>query len=321
MQLSVRDRRWLGVIALQIVFACWSMCHAVAGSPIAAVAFAPGGRQVLIGSQAGIEVRSWPELHKTEKTIATELIHVHDLAFAPDGRHLLAAGGAPAEAGVVEVLSWPEAKLIRRISRHDDLVYRVAWSPSGTQWASASADGTCQVFSADTGELVTCYAGHSRAVLALVYLPDGETLASAGVDQTIHLWNSRSGAHLRTLDNHLAAVNDLAIRPTGEGPAASPPTLVSVSDDRTVRLWQPTIGRLVRFARLPSIAQAVAWTPSGDRILVGCHDGLVRMIDPDTAAIGRELSGAEERIHAIAIAPGQSRTLVIGQRKPLSLAW
>lgn len=287
--------------------------------PITAVAFAPGGRQVLLGSQAGIEIRSWPELEPTEKTVATELVHVHDLAFGPDGRHLLVAGGAPAEEGTIEVLSWPEAKRLQRITQHEDVVYRVAWSPDGKEWASAGADGVCQVFSSSSGQRLARYAGHSRAVLAACYLPDGETIASAGVDQTIQLWNSHSGAHLRTLDNHLAAINDLAVRPVSGPPLASPPALASVSDDYTVRLWQPMIGRLVRFARLPSIAQAVAWTPAGDAILVGCRDGRVRVIDPDTAAMSQEF-GADQHIYAMAIAPDGSDILAVGDRQPFRVA-
>lgn len=317
--LSVPQTRWLALVSCHLALASMTLGHA-GEPPITAVAFAPDGKQVLLGSQAGIQIRSWPELEPIEKTIATQLVHVHDLAFAPDGRHLLVAGGAPAEQGAIEVLSWPEAEPIRRIAEHDDVVYRVAWSPNAKEWVSAGGDGACQVFSSDTGQRLARFAGHSRAVLAVCYLPDGQTIASAGADQTIQLWNSRSGAHLRTLDNHLAAVNDLAIRPAARADATERPTLASVSDDYTVRLWQPTIGRLVRFARLPSIAQAVAWTPAGDALLVGCHDGRVRAIDPETAAMSELFSGPEQRIYAMAVAPDGSNILAAGDRQPFRVA-
>ena len=68
------------------------------------------------------------------------------------------------------------------------------------------------------------------------------------MDQSLRVWDQSSGAIVRVLDNHTDEVRDLAPRPRGEGL----PMIASAAADRTVRLWQPTIGRLVRFARLPA---------------------------------------------------------------------
>jgi WD40 repeat protein len=281
---------------------------AAAPPPITAAAFAPDGRAVLIGSQAGIEVRSWPEL-KVTGNIKTDLANVHDLAFAPDGKTLLAAGGSPGEAGIVEVLSWPAAERLQQISEHSDLVYRVAWSPDGKAFATAGADGFCRVFDLETGKCQVRYEGHSRAVLAIVYMPDGKGIVSAGVDQTLQLWDSSSGKPLRTLDNHLAAVNDLAVQP---GTKTELPTVVSVSDDRTVRLWQPTIGRLMRFARLESPPRCAAWSADGNQLLVGCNDGTLQSIDPDTIAVTTINEKFAGRIHVL-LAAAQLDCLVGGE--------
>ncbi len=277
--------------------------------PITAAAFAPDGKHVVLGSQAGIEVRSWPDLKPTRR-IPADLSHVHDLTFSPDGKLLLAAGGAPAEKGVVEVLTWPAGK--RRYRRADckDLVYRVAWSPDGTRWAAASADGTCRVYATNTGEETARYEGHSRPVLAIAFLPDGKSIASAGVDQTIQVWDATSAKAIRTLDNHMQAVNDLAFRP-GQ-PADARPVLVSVSDDRTVRLWQPTIGRLVRFARLDSAPRAVVWSPDGARLLVGCTDGKMLSLDPDTLAVA-ERGALPGRIYTLAVDSRNGNVLIAGE--------
>ncbi|MGH7129884.1 MAG: hypothetical protein ACREIV_15040, partial [Planctomycetaceae bacterium] len=72
-----------------------------------ALVFSPDGRTLLVGSQAGVEVRSWPEL-KSLRTLDSELPHVADLAFSPDGTKLAVVGGSAAESGVVEIFHWPQ---------------------------------------------------------------------------------------------------------------------------------------------------------------------------------------------------------------------
>lgn len=282
---------------------------ATGAPPVTAAAFTPDGKSVLVGSQAGIEVRSWPELKVTGR-LRTELAHVHDLAFAPDGRSLLATGGAPAAAGVVEVWGWPGGNLVRRAAGHTDLVYRVAWAPDGSRWATASADHTCRIHAADTGEVLVRYEGHSRPVLAVAFLPDGKAVVSAGVDQTLQVWTAEAGKPVRTLDNHVGPVNDVAVRPSAA--ADAPAVVASVGDDRTVRLWQPTIGRLVRFARLPSKPLAVAWAPAGDRLVVGCADGRLRILDPDTLAVTGEKTGLGGRVYCVVPNPEAGRGLLAG---------
>lgn len=298
------------LLILCVAIAMLAAAPGHAAAPITAAALTPDGKQVVLGSQDGIEVRSWPELVVASK-LATELDHVYDLKFSPDGKILLAVGGSPAEEGCVEVLSWPSGKQVRRVTGHDDVVYRVAWSPDGKQWATAGGDGVCQVFAAEDAKRLARYDGHSRPVLSIAYLPDGKTMATVGVDQTLRLWNSTSGEHVRTLDNHVGTVNGIAVRPAGAGD--SPPIVATISEDKTVRLWQPTIGRLMRFARLPSIPRTLAWSSAGDRLLVGCNDGRVRVLDADSVEHVETLEGLEGRIYELVLDPKMNRILIGGE--------
>ena len=262
--------------------------------PFTSVAFSPDGQELVVGSQAGVQVFSWPELVPGRR-ISSELVQVNDIVFSPDGRKLLVSGGAPAEYGACELLAWPEGKRLSRLGGHSDLVYRAAWSPDGQRIVTASGDATCRVFfvqpnsQANQDEPVIIdkklideeivYQGHSRPVLAVCFMPDGKSVCSAGVDHTIRHWDSLTGSHLRTLDNHLATVNELVM--------LSKPSsmLISISDDRTVRLWQPSIGRMVRFVRLPEAAQAIALSPKSGRLYVASGDATLHAIDPESMTI------------------------------------
>jgi WD40 repeat protein len=279
--------------------------------PITAAAFTPDGKQIVAGSQLGVEIRSVPEL-AVVKSFATDLANVHDLAFSPDSKTLLVVGGSPAEVGLIEVLDWPSGRHSRQVKCHDDVVYRVAWSADGTRWSTASADGECQVFDALSRERLIRYTEHSRAVLAIAFLIDGKSIVSAGVDQTVRLWDATTGLHIRTLDNHVAAVNGIAVRP--RLPNDELPIVATIGEDRTVRLWQPTIGRLMRFARIPSIPRAVAWSANGSHLLVGCHDGRVRVLDFDSMDVVKTHDGNIGRIYELQIEPTAAHLLIAGER-------
>lgn len=303
------------IVIIPLVWFLYSLQNASAAPPITAAAVSPDGKHFLVGSQAGVVIHDAANLSPTGTT-KTELEHVHDLQFSPDGKQLILTGGAPGETGLIEIISWPGREVLQRIAAHKDLVYRVAWSPSGTEFATASADGTCCVVDSRTFREQTQYTGHSRPVLAIAYLPDGKTLVSAGVDQTLQLWDSRTGRRIRALDNHLGPVNDLAVRPQSD--PNSLPVVATVSDDRTVRLWQPTIGRLMRFAKLDSPPRCVAWSRDGSRIIVGCNDGSIRRIDPDTLEVDKPETGITGRIFTLCSAP-DGKWLVGGEKSALRL--
>jgi WD40 repeat protein len=113
---------------------------------------------------------------------------------------------------------------------------------------------------------------------------------------------------VRTLDNHTDVVRDLAVRPGDHALAM----IASAGADRTLRFWQPEIGRLVRFARLPGEPLAIAWTGGGERLVVACTDGHMRVIDPDTLEIVLDQLAVEGWAYEVAVAPDGRAAAVAG---------
>ena len=285
--------------------------------PIVALAIAPGGEQVLAGSQAGVQLFSLPDL-KLTKTLATKLEQVHDLEFSPAGDRLAVGGGSPGERGAVELWHWPEMKLDWTHAAGNDVAYDVAWIYSGSRLAIAGADKAVTLGYAreNTRSSPSRLMPHSAAVLAVEWLESDDLVLSAGVDQTIRVIDPAKRATVRSLENHTAAVRDLALRP---GEHVGPPLVASAGADRTVRIWQPTIGRLVRFARLPLAPTAICWTPSGSHVLAACEDGRLRAIDPDTLAVTELPEPLEGWAHAVAAAPDGKTAILSGERGQLRL--
>lgn len=289
-------------------------------SPITAVAIARDGTLAVIGSQASVEIRTWPELELVRR-LKTKLSHVHDLAISPLGSNLLVTGGSPGETGMVEIWSWPDGELQRIVSAHEDLIYRVTWSPDGGLWATASADSFCRVYSADGTRLQCTFRGHSRPTLGISFLDGQNTVVSAGIDQSLKLWESATGHELRSQDNHVKAVNDLAIRPQMTD-RKSPRIVATAGEDQTVRFWQPAIGRMMRFAKLASPPQAIAWSADGELLVAGCGNGRIYIVDPRTADIVSDRAADVGRILSLAADPQQpKRVLIGGEQGAIELNW
>ncbi|MDA7864538.1 WD40 repeat domain-containing protein [bacterium] len=307
-------RRWIGHC---VVGFCFTMASALiaAEPPITSLVFDPAGRSLLAASQSYITVYEWPTLMSKRK-LSSSLVSIQSLAFSPDGQKLAVAGGTPAEKGVVEIRSWPNGALLTTINGHDDTVQSVAWFDN-ENFATGSLDHEIGICRVGQNQPIRRFKGHSRGVTAIQVIADGSLLVSASLDQNIRVWKVETGELIKTLNNHTRAVNALKLRPVDheQVPELSTlPMLASVSDDRTVRLWQPTIGRLVRFCRLDVIPLAMTWSRQGDRLAVACDDGIVRVIDPDTMETTGTISVSDSWLYAIQIHPTDG-SLAVGSRE------
>ncbi len=303
--------RPLLTVWLAVSLAVIGNCGPVLASepPITALSFAPDGRTLVTGSQSGLVIRSWPALDPI-RSLPSQIQNIHDLKFSPDGELLLVAGGSPAVSGDYELYRWPKGDRIQAEAPHNDVIYAVAWEQDSTSFATASGDRTVLVHRVGQSEPVQLLEGHTGSVLAVEFL--GHDLLTAGVDQSLRLWDLESGETTRTLSNHTGPVLALVVRP--ESQEGELPMVASVGDDRTARFWQPTIGRMVRFARLDQRPLCAGWmgTSSRNVLAVGCRDGHVRIIDPDTVETLQDIPAFEGWVFCLASPPDGTAIVAAG---------
>jgi WD40 repeat protein len=155
---------------------------AEAGEPvITAVAFSPDGEHLLAASQRGVVQYRWPELEPAGQ-FSNPWLALYDLSFSPDGKRLALAGGDPAAFGGLALLDWPAGTRQANQAAHDDVIYRVAWSPvasdgspeSPPRLVTVSGDRALLRWDASSELRVEgpALAGHSRGVIAGEFLAD-----------------------------------------------------------------------------------------------------------------------------------------------------
>jgi WD40 repeat protein len=280
---------------------------------ITAMAFSASESKLFVGSQAGLGWVFWKE-KKQPIPIPTHLQNTHHLALSPDEKQLAVAGGIPGELGMLEIWSLGKDLPPQRVEPHTDLIYEIAWSPDGSRIATASADGTCCICDVQTTNTVIRFSGHSRSVSAVGFL-DNETVVSGGADGSLRIWNTNTGEVLRTLDNHTASVTHLAMKPNAQ--AQSESRLISISDDRTARLWNPRIGRMIRFTKLPAKPRSMCWISAGNRIAIGLQNGTIQIFDAETLQEEASYPGNVGVVYEI-ITSGEDAMMIVGGEKGLN---
>lgn len=293
----------------------------VAEAPILSLAFSPDADNLIAISQAGLKVYRWPSLdliYRNEVEAASELIvnkveTPHTVSFSPLSNILTIAGGIASQNGAFVSFSWPDFQPLQYSMSHQDSVMETRWL-DGKHLVTASMDGEIQIREAINPSSPLKLIGHSKGVTSIC-VADDQHLISGGVDSTLRVWNLETYKLERTLNQHSGVITDLAPSPL----PSTHPVIASASEDHSVRFWQPTIGRLIRFTKLNSTPLRIAWVVKKDLaptnlLIAACSDGTLRIIDPQNATVIKQMETGLQRIFSLAIHPSDYSAVVGGDR-------
>jgi WD40 repeat protein len=126
-------------------------------------------------------------------------------------------------------------KLLRSVRALPSDGVLIAAAPDGQHLISGKVDQdiSVDVWSLLDGKHVGTLR-HNNFVTEVVVTPDGQRAVVSGGD-TLSVWNLADCAKLRTMRGHEADVVDLAVAAKGE-------QVISVSEDKTIRLWDLNTG-------------------------------------------------------------------------------
>jgi WD40 repeat protein/tRNA A-37 threonylcarbamoyl transferase component Bud32 len=179
---------------------------------------------------------------------------------------------------------------------HGDEDSGVAFSPDG-QWLAAAEGHALKIWDAATGQEVRRLVGDNDKSIDVAFSPNGKWLAASFPKHPVKIWDVTTGALLRTLQRPgVRQTSAIAFSPDGSQLAESDYLAESVI------IWEVATGREIRRLKIhpdpevfhgssPGGVYAVAYSPDGKWLAVGCRDHTVRRWDMKTGQEAAPLKG------------------------------
>jgi hypothetical protein len=266
--------------------------------PITALAFAPDGRQLMVGGYHELTVWN-PEDGTLVRRIKNIAARTYALAFSPDGTKLAVACGSPGRRGEVRLLDAATGNLLTVLAPSGDVVLDVAFSPDGSRIAAVGADGVLRVFHVETSAAQLATPAHADWITAVAWSGDGRLLATASRDKSAKVFDAASGEPRVTYAGHEQVVSGVIFHPDGQ-------QLYSGGADNKVHLWSVADGK--KAADIPGAGgEACKLARGGTFLLAAAADRSVRQLDLGTRSQVRAFSGHGETVLSIAVHEGGKR--------------
>lgn len=210
------------------------------------------------------------------------------LAYSIDGE-FLATGG---EDGKVKLWNVASGLCFVTFSEHTGAVNSVCFSGNKKFVVSASVDGSVRAYDAVRYRNFRTFTGLRPVQFVSVAVDSSGEFVAAGAQDVfdIHLWSVKTGRLLEILSGHEGPVGSLAFSPL---PTSS--TLVSVSWDKTLRIWN-AIERSSAHETIELTADGlcVIFNPNGEEVAVATLDGQILVFHIKTATQLKSIEGRDD---------------------------
>ncbi|WP_267244061.1 WD40 repeat domain-containing protein [Streptomyces sp. PR69] len=264
----------------------------------------------------------------------------NQVQFSPDGRHLLTSSSDY----TARLWSVPDLRLVAVFAGQEDDVEMSVFHPTRDLVATASRDHRVRVYDF-TGRLLATFTGHTADVISVEWARDADELISSSDDGTIKRWSLASGGMIDDLDmdgvetdtvaiscdGTIFAGNDegqiIVVGPSGRNLVSAHEAgikrlvlddarglLVSLSYDRTMRLWNVASG--VPELRDTTALPADVWPRScafagGSRLVYATFGATYRTYDYEARTWDSSAVPATPGVNAV-LPEASGATLTVG---------
>ncbi|WP_414516220.1 NB-ARC domain-containing protein [Nostoc sp. PCC 9305] len=243
---------------------------------------------------------------------------------------------------IVKVWDINNGECLHTLQGHKGWIWSVVLSSEGQTLASCSADRKIKLWKVDTGECLKTLQGHEDIVCSVVFTHDGQTLISGSSDRTVRLWDVQTGKCLKILQGHTDSVWSVALVMERSGvseakpkalastkeirmlqetySSADHPLLASGSADRTIKLWDISIGQVVRTLQGHSYGvNTVVFSPDGQSLISKDVSQTIKLWNTQTGQCLQTFKGYTSGVWSIAFSPNGQTVIGSGEDQMVKL--
>eukprot|EP01113_Clastostelium_recurvatum_P018405 TRINITY_DN2169_c0_g1_i12.p1 TRINITY_DN2169_c0_g1~~TRINITY_DN2169_c0_g1_i12.p1 ORF type:complete len:2586 (+),score=522.10 TRINITY_DN2169_c0_g1_i12:146-7903(+) len=263
---------------------------------VGCVVFSPDGTRLASASD-DFSVIVWNvKRGVAEMTLGGHSSIVRTVAWSPNNKLIATAG----RDGGIRLYTCNTGNYVGTLSGHKDWVNNVNFSHDSKRLVSCSWDYNLKVWDVRKAVELTTLRGHGSSVESAVFTSDDQRIVSAAYDNTLKVWDATAGTEITTLRGHDKRVNGLAVSSRVSGGDQTQSTLFngqsvvcSVSDDGTLRMWDPMagsdLGTLIGHAKG---VLSCAFGASSNTVVSASEDSTVKLWDADLAINNSSSSAA-----------------------------
>ncbi|XP_050544928.1 periodic tryptophan protein 2 homolog [Daktulosphaira vitifoliae] len=268
-----------------------SLIHSlnISDTSISTIVLNESGDWVALGCEGHGQLLVWE--WQSETYVMKQQAHgseISCLAYSSDSMYI-ATGG---EDGKVKLWNTQSGFCIVTFSEHTSSITNIVFAPNKKFIISASLDGTVRAFDLTRYRNFRTFVSPRPVQFASLAIDsNGEFVAAGGQDVfEAYLWSMKIGRLLEVLTGHEGPIVSLAFSPN-----ISCTTLVSVSWDKTLRIWNAVENASDHETiQLFADGLCVAFRPDGKEVVVATLDGQLLFFDVRTSTQVGSIEGRND---------------------------
>jgi len=270
---------------------------------------APAGSEDEGDEDIGDENMDADQLPPDESSIQyrTHTDAVYSVAFNPNNTAMIASGGGDDTAYIWD-LSSSQTSPVFKLEGHTDTVSQVSFCPcDGRFLATAGLDAICKIWDPLTGKLLHSFEGPTESIECITWHAKGPILFAGGGDGIGWMWNASLGKVMNVFSGHSDAITRARFSPDGK-------KLITVSNDCTVRVWDPKTAQALQVIRegnsaipfhdKPIVCLTCYPDPDSGTAISGGADGRVSIFNFNTGKLIASFSGHTQSVESLSLVTG-----------------
>ena len=191
------------------------------------------GDELFVATGDGVLIVVDMQLRAVKRQVKLSSKSIRVLAIAPEKKHL-ALGFSDHSIQVLDLAA--DAVPIARLEGHSNSVFALEYSPDAKILVSGGRDACLKFWNTDRYLLEENVVAHLYAINYLSFREDGKYLVTCSMDKSLKIWDSTSRNLLKVIDKARNAGHGTSINKVFWSTYSG--VIVSVSDDRSIAIWQ-----------------------------------------------------------------------------------